>query len=550
MSKYRKLTLEEFDDNNMEWPPFNEGQEAFMRSRAHFLLGHGGFGSGKTHVLVKKVVALLTDSEYFGDCSGNRGLIGRFKEKDFSLTTLPEFMKSLPKEWIKRHWKNDGIIELVNESLLFTTHLESIEHLQSFNLSFASVDQIEQISEKVFDCLSLERVRNKVMKRYKRDLNGFLIPVQPQFIVNVLTGRQECISTDPEELAAVVPFQSVFGVCNPKPGFLQRRFLLNEKYKVSLDPNLRKKYNPEYEAIELPVVDNVANLADRYIERQRENKTAREFKRDVGGSWKSFEGQVHDNFTDDLIGTKNLTPHPSWKIYAGIDHGGSSAPDPGNLYNTKAVIFKAVERRENQWFKIHTFDEIYLGGKTIEECVGEIDSKLQHWAVMQKFHYPDHPFPDNYYRLPVCCWRCDPSMRKKAAESSDETIMEVYMRHASMRGLNMSLEIGNNEVATGIEKINWIHKRKLERISPCCVHYIEEHQNYMYDVGEKPAEKQADHLVTANRYICSGMNFWWDTLPSFKQIESREQRNIKAAKNSMKQATDNIYGTRYAGAAV
>lgn len=547
MSQYRKLYLDEFEDNNMEWPAFNEEQDAFMRSRSHFLLGHGGFGSGKTHVLVKKVVALLTESEYFGDCSGNRGLIGRFKEKDFLITTLPEFMKSLPKEWIRKYWKSEGRIELVNESLLYTTHLEAVEHLQSFNISFAAVDQIEQIPEKVFDCLSLERVRNKVMKRYRRDPNGFLVTVQPKFVMDDETGLQTCVSTDPLEMAAVVPFQSVFGVCNPKPGFLNRRFILNEKYRKSLSEDMRKKWNPEYEAIELPVVSNRVNLPERYIERQKENKTARQYAKDVGGSWRAFEGQVHDNFTDDLIGKRNITPHPNWRIYIGIDHGGSSTPDAGNLYNTKAVVFKAVEAKENQWFKLHTFDEIYLGGKTIEECVAEIDHKLQHWAVMQKHHYPEQVYPVNYYRLPVYCWRCDPAMKKKFAESSDETVMDVYIRHATMRGFNMALEVGNNDVASGIEKINWIHKRKLERINPQCKKYIEEHQNYMYSEGEKPADKQADHLVTANRYICSGMKFWWNSTPIDMPVESREMKAIKASKNSMSQGIDNIYGSRHAG---
>ena len=194
---------------------------------------------------------------------------------------------------------------------------------------------------------------------------------------------------------------------------------------------------------------------------------------------------------------------------------------------------------------LHTFDELYLGGKTIEEADAAIDRRLQHWAVMQKFHYPSHTFPDNYIRLPVYRWRCDPAMRKRASETSDETIMEVYMRHAAMCGLIMDLEIGNNEVATGIEKINWIHKKKLELINPSCVHYIEEHQNYMYSEGEKPADKQADHLVTANRYICSAMNFWWDTQPSDVQTESREQRHIKAMTKNAGNGSDNIYGRRY-----
>lgn len=540
-----ELYLEDFEKHNkMLWPEFNDDQERFMRSKAHFLLGHGGYGSGKTHVLAKKTVALLTVSEYFGDCSGNKGLMGRCKEKDFYRTTLPEFMKSIPKSWIQRQNKEEGWIELINESLLYLTHLESKDHLQSLNISFAAVDQIEEIPEDVFDCLALERVRNMIMARYKYDEKNNLIPILPKFVFNEKTNLPECVSTDPDELDAVVKFHTVFGVANPKPGWLKRRFILNEKYRTSLSPALKKLYNSEYESIELPVVKNQANLPPGYIARQKENKTAREYARDVGGSWNSFEGQVHDNFTSDLINPKNITPNPAWKIYVGIDHGGSSIADKDNIYNTKAIVFKALEQNHGQ-FMIHTFDELYLGGNTIEEAVQKIDTKLQHWAVMQKHYYPTYIYSKHYNRLPVHCWRCDPNMRKKAADSSDETIMEVYMRFAAMCGFNMSLEIGNNEVATGIEKINWIHKTKHERINPCCKNYINEHINYMYDKGEKPADKQPDHLVTANRYICSAMNFWWDSMPQIHNIETRESKQMKLYRSMNNLGIDNIYGSRY-----
>jgi len=514
----------------------NPKQGEFVVDKTPFLLASGGKGGGKTVALAAKTIALLTNSELFGDMSGNVGCIGRYREQDLINTTMREMWNWFPQSWIRKQNRDEGWLELYNESVLFTMHFSNLSNIVSLNAGFVAADQIEEVPLEIFDELAYNRIRLKTMKRYR---SGTQTLIKPKFSD---VEPYDCVSTDPEELAAVLNFQTIFGVANPRPSTLYQRFYKNEEYRKSDDPELHALYNPNYKFMEIPTTENAKHLPPDYISRQKHDKTARQYARDVLGQPNAFEGVIHTDFTDDLINDTNIYPHPSWKMYVGIDHGGSGFTNAGQTINITGVVFKAVEPRAGAFDMVHTIDELYLAGATIEETVAAIDTKLQaiQTGVAAAYHIDKHKLD---YRFPVEAWRCDPSMAKRYGDSS-ETIMERYMRFAEMRGLDMPLAPGDNDVDGGIEKINWLHRNKLERVNPKCINYISEHRAYEYGDNEKPKSQQADHEITANRYICSALPFWFQEYEMPRPQKSRMQEAIDRHQKSTR-GTDEIFGNRY-----
>ncbi len=479
------------------WTAYNEKQGEFVRSKAKFLCGSGGKGGGKTVGLVRKTIMLLTWSEEFGDMAGSVGCIGRFKEKDFRRTTLPELRKWLPRSWIRNENKEEGWIELHNESVLYTAHYDDIGPITSLNLMFAAIDQMEEIPEEVFDELAYNRVRLKTLTRF--DENSSLICP----IFDEVTG--ECISTDSEEIAASLTFNTVFGACNPRRSWVYERFVKNELYRVSPDQNVREKYKPNYELIEIPTTENVRYIPKDYIEIQRADKSERAFNRDVLGLWDSFEGVIYLDFTDDLINKLNVTPHPEWKIYVGIDHGGTGQ-DPSMKTGITSVVFTAIEPRVGEWPLVHVFDELYLPGSTVEETVKAIHDKLRVIRTAQRFRFPEIVPNVDKALAPVRAWRCDPSM-KRGVQDTSETLIDRYVRYGRALGMRIALTPGDNRVEDGIERNSWIMRNKLLRVNPKCSNFIDEHKAWERGSDEKPKTQQRDHSCNSWVYISSAYPF-------------------------------------------
>lgn len=430
----------------------------------------GGFGSGKTTALVWRTIFLLTDSPVFGNMSGNVGLTGRLKLADFEKTTLPELERWLPRQWIRKKYRKDALIELVNESVLMWTHFETFEHLQSFNIGFCAFDQMEQIPFDVFKSVAYERIRLTTLRRF--DPN----------------------TKKPADPPVALPYQTVFGACNPKRCWIYKSFVENDRYRQSADRNIQRLYNPSFRLITSSTYENASNLPPDYIERQKRDKSSRDFARSVAGSWDAFEGQVYDDFTDDLIHESNFVPRPDWPVYVGIDHGGTGAPGPNFAHNTTSVTFAALEPRDGDYPVVHVYDELFLPSSTIEETVTAIDDKLKAHMTASKLAYPEY-WRNNWTsepHIPVEAWRCDPSMQRRV-DNTDETIMECYIRNASNRGFVMALAPGNNDVSAGIQKVSWLFRRKLLRVNPRCRRWIDAHKSYEYGKNEAPAAGQCDH---------------------------------------------------------
>jgi len=492
LNRVRKLYVEEAHIP-ITRNPENPAQYEFLVAREPFPLFSGGVGAGKTTALIWRCIALSVSSPYFGDMSGNVGLMGRYSLKAFGKTTYPELIKWLPRSWIRKEWKSDGILELKNESVIHFTHFEDMEHLQSYNIGWCAIDQLEQVPEEVFSGIAFERLRLKFFNRFDWT-NGNKVPVQPP---------------------VAIPVHSVFSTCNPKRGWVYDLYVRNALKLISPDQDIRAQYKPAFRMITVSTDANAMFLPNQYIAHQKTNMSSREYSRRVLGKWDAFEGQVYEDFSDDFVLEKRYIPHPSWKIYIGLDHGGTGTAPKNNTTNITAAVFVAVEERPGEWPKIHVFDELYLKSSTIEETVAEIDHKLKAIATMQKLNYPDVMGIGDHPK--VYAWRCDPSMNRRSGDTV-ETIMEAYMRHASDRGFNMPLAPGDNEVESGIHKIAWMFRKGMVDICPHCVNFIAEHHGYEYGENEKPKRGQADHTCDDFRYLCSAIPLWWKNF----QIKPKE----------------------------
>lgn len=511
----------------IDWPPFNRPQEEFVFSRHPFVLGGGGMGSGKTNALVRRAILLSIDSPSFGNMSGNVGLIGRYKEKDFQKTTYLELKRWLPREWIKRENANMGVLELMNGSVIHFTHFESVDHILSYNVGWCAIDQMEEIPEEVFEELAYRRVRLKVKTVY--DQNGSL--VVPRF-----DDFGRCISTEQAERDSVLEYQTVFGVCNPKRGWLYDRFVKNEEYLLSPDARVRAMHNPDYKLVVIPTTQNQKYLPVDFITRQKRSLSDREYRRYVEGQWDAFEGQVYEDFRESKnVLMANFTPPPHFSIVVAIDHGGSGTPQKKNATNITAVDFLAYSERGAQYPEIVVFEQLYLPGSTIEESVAEIDRKLQQIAEAQRLEYKADPG----LRAKVRTWVCDPSMQR-GVQDTQESLMEAYMRHARNRGMSMPLQAGIRDEMAGIQRVNWMFREGIMNVNPKCSTLIGELKSVEFGDNEKIKKLQADHATEALR---QGVM----VIPvSVHGVDIKEQKSFaeQVIEQEMKQESyqDDVYG--------
>lgn len=492
----------------------------FLTATEPFPLFSGGVGAGKTAAFCWRAIALSVSTPYFGDLSGNTGLMGRYSMTSFMKTTYPELMKWLPRSWIRKYHKKDGILELKNESVIHFTHFDDMEHLHSYNIGWAGIDQLEQVPEEVFKGVGYERIRLTALNRF--DQNGR--PVDP-----------------PAQLA----YQTLFATCNPKRGWVYDKFVLNEEYRKSSVPKIREKYNPSYRLISVATYENQKFLPSGYISRQKADMSQREYNRRIEGHWDAFEGKIYDDFGTHLILDQNMVPHPSWPIHIGIDHGGAGQVPSNRANNISAVSFFAVKERPGELPIIHVFAELDLPASTIEENVAAIDNKLKGIATAMKMHYNAEECSRISDRPPVRAWRCDPSMNRKNGDTP-ETIMETYMRHAADRGLNMPLAIGDNSIDTGLQKITWLFRKGLVAVNPGCSFFINSHNTYEYGINEQPAKGQDDHHCDGFRYNLSSLPLWVKNMKMPAKPKSHLERELdRIQRDTLMGEHDPIFGNRY-----
>lgn len=456
-----RLRNKDGSGSDFTFPQMHSHQRAFATSHSRFPLSLGGMGSGKSLSLIMRCLFLMTENPYFGNMAGNVGLLGRDTLKNLKRTTMADFFEFCPPSLIAHHDKQDGYVDLKNGSRLYFVHFEIQNDFRSMNLGFAAFDQIEDIPEKVWEEISIHRLRRT-------------------------EGRLE---NNP------ITFHSAFGVANPCSNWVSQLWQANELLLESKDEEQKKLYDPDYEVIHSSVRDNAKFLPPDFIPNMEKKyaKTPIKAKMFMDGLWGALEGSTY-NWTDDLILNENKIPSPEQDIILGFDHG-ESAP--------KAIIFVALTKLPNGRTKLLVYDELYERKLGKAAFVKLLDSKLQ-WHAIQR----NLPF----LRERILRVAHDPSFaqaRDYDANRKKISILDEYNNHVIELGFALPFVPGKNAIEIGIDRVNELFDNELVEVNPKCVNFIREHKGLVNDPDKdgKPKDGQDDHLCDAFKYVVSTLDF-------------------------------------------
>jgi len=120
-------------------------QERFMSSPKRVILFSGGYGCGKSLVLLLKALDLALRYPK------NFILMGRKTYVELRDSLIKEFFSICPESLIKNYYKSELKVELVNQSEIVFRHLDKMAatEIRSMNLGAAFIDQAEDISRDV-----------------------------------------------------------------------------------------------------------------------------------------------------------------------------------------------------------------------------------------------------------------------------------------------------------------------------------------------------------------------------------------------------------------
>jgi hypothetical protein len=133
-------------------------QEAFLTAQEKYKLISGGFGSGKTSILVAHVLALLMF------VPGNLGYLGRMDGKALRASTMQTLWEMLPRDAVAQKNDQQGFLQLIPEfggSRLVYGDFKDIKDFKNIPLGFYAMDQAEEVPLAIWDYL-VGRLRRKV----------------------------------------------------------------------------------------------------------------------------------------------------------------------------------------------------------------------------------------------------------------------------------------------------------------------------------------------------------------------------------------------------
>jgi len=281
-------------------------QRAFHSSTARFKLFGGAMGGGKSYALCAECIDLCLNYE------GNRGYLCRQHLVDLRRSTLDAFFRICPRELIRRHWREDRIIEFWNGSELLYGALgaaDDIDRIKSTEFGFFAIDEATETYEEYFLLLA-SRLRWRTHK------------------------------------GVFVPYHGLLAT-NPEPGWVKDRFI---------DQTLK-----DHAFIPALPTDN-PHLPEDYVVTLEGNFSEEWIARYLKGSWDTFEGQIYTEFERDKHIYKDIGIGEYWHKVRVIDHG---------YVNPTCCLWAAGDFDGNLWI----YDEHYEKGLTVEENAHVINQK-------------------------------------------------------------------------------------------------------------------------------------------------------------------------------
>lgn len=430
----------------------------------------GGIGSGKTLIgcITMLILAIMHPGDY---------LIGRQFLPELKITTLKTFLEICPKELIDEYRVADGIIRLKTAggkvSNIIFRQLEEPDKLRSLNLSGFYIDESSQVSEAAFMLLQ-GRLRGAGLRK------GFL-------------------TTNPN------------GHDWQYSWFVKQDMFNTDTAKTS------------YKLIRAPSTENV-HLPSGYVDSMLATWSPERIKREIEGSFDSFEGMVYHEFRRDTHVIHPFQIPTEWVRVVGADHG---------YRNPSCWLWGAVDYDDN----LYIYREFYEREWLIEEiCKG--NQKKNKLGVLQlsKGEKLDQV-------------RIDPSVRavRGATGYSD---WDIYMDNLPN---DFPLMLANNDKQSGIDrvksflKINPTTNKPRLFIFNSCVNLLDEISKYRYRelshglIGKSNEKEEPlkvdDHACDALRYLImsrpappSIKDEVWKRV-QFNSLEGSLIRDLQAAKN-------------------
>lgn len=300
-----KISFQNLDTDEIisEWS-LNPKQEIFWKSEKKVILISGGFGAGKSLMLVLKAIdmALRYPKNFI--------LMGRQTYVQLRDSLLKEFLVTCPEHLIESYNKSEMKIVMINGSEIVFRHLDKIaeQELRSLNLGCVFIDQAEDIAKGVFLAL-LGRLRRDGIQNEDRKLY---------------------MSINPELTWHFAEFKQ-----NPKPG---------------------------YELIECSTYDNAEHLPEGYIKNLEENYPEDFRKQYVEGVWDEsllssnavFEREYIDKLNKWIrkprVVTEDLKVYAEWikghRYQMGIDVAEGAEQDTDKKDKSAITIVDLTELEE------------------------------------------------------------------------------------------------------------------------------------------------------------------------------------------------------------
>ncbi len=294
-------------------------------------LAEGSWGWGKTDAMV---YACVHDSlEY----PGNLSLLGRKYLDSFNKSTLDNLLNMLPEDIIKRHNTQLHEIELYNRSKIIYMQMDSsreaISKVNSMNLGFLGIDQVEDIDEEVFRAAT-GRLRRKNSRRHSLCTCN---PAGHDWVWNYFIRQRGKSSTG--AVGGTIWKEGV-----PAP-------------TCQADVTIERCDNPH---LTWDYINRLLDMPERWV------------KRFVFGSWENFEGIVWPDARQEPFNIQNpqdggqvvkpIKIPKGWDKYVIMDFGHR---------NPTALLFVAVDYDGNWWL----YDCHHEAGKWVDYHASIIEAK-------------------------------------------------------------------------------------------------------------------------------------------------------------------------------
>lgn len=432
-----------------------------------FVAYYGGFGSGKTVVLC---TAILTQAVMYG----GEYLIGRHFMPELRRTTMKAFLDMCPKELILEVRVADAEVHLRSQNgkaIVYFLGLEEPGKIDSMNLSGFAIDEASQTTEEAF--LRLQgRLRNT--KGFRKGL---------------LVG-------------------------NPKGKDHVYRYFVSKTAVQANELQTVEQARADYHMIVAPTREN-KHLDPMYVQRMLSTYSPERIKRDVDGSFDSFEGMIYNEFDRTIHVVQPYEIPDSWTRIIGQDHG---------FTNAAASVFGAVDEDGN----IVIYDELYLNETLIEDISKKIGQKIGRDKISGIY--------------------IDPSTKAKRNQAGGVAYSDfsIYLDNLPKA---VPLICANNDVSPGINRVkaflrvNEKSKKPKLTIFNTCTYLIEEIGEYRWaeltanqegskNQKEEP-RKYNDHSVDALRYLIMSR-------PDPSKVVDRSKAEFPSMSGAIKKDFENL----------